>query len=191
MDSTPTISYAAAPCPEGLCVERDLHHVRVVVPPLQSWRSLGARHLATLALFFAALLGVIWSAIQANGAYAPHFVPGLVMLCIPCAILVGDVLKLHCSTSFTITADRFSITTRLGSQEHTRSWPIGQAVKVKRDISKNLVIVRISGRKLMEFAVSPDPSVTGLVADTLDQALHQGFHSLADDYANQAPQILA
>ena len=191
MNSTPTISYAAAPFPEGICVERDAHHVRVIVPPLQKWRSLGARHLATLALLIAALLGIIWSAIQANGAHAPHFVPGLVMLCIPCAILAADVLKLHCWTVFTITADRFSITTRLASQEHTKSWPIGQAVKVRRDITKNLVIIRVSGRRPMEFAVSPDPNVTGLVADTLDQALHQEFRSLADQYANQSPQILA
>ena len=192
MDSTPTISYAAVPSPEGLCVERDAYHLRVIVPPLQSWSLLGTRHLATWAVLLAGLLGVTWLTIPGNWGLAPRFVPGLVMLCLPCAaILVSDVLRLHCWTVFTITADRFSITTRLGSGEDTRSWPIGQTVKVRRDISKNRVVVRVSGRKAMEFAVSPDPTVTGFVADTLDQALHEQVFPIDDQHANQASQILA
>jgi hypothetical protein len=160
----------------------------VVVPPLQNWRVLGARHLATWAVLLAGLLGVGWVAIPGNWGLAPRLVPGLVMLCIPsAAILAGDFLRLHCWTVFTITTDRFFVSTRLGWQEDTKSWPIGQTVKVRRDMSKNLVVVRVSGRKLMEFAVSPDPTVTGFVADTLDQALHEHVYPIDDQHAHQAP----
>ena len=175
--AAPTIPYASAPPASGITVEQDAHHVSVIVPPIASWRRLGNTYMTVLTVVAVVVALHAVTLLQGSSRGMADVTPGLVIWSIVLAGWVAyGVVKLHRWRTFTVTASRFVMTTRIGSgRGRTMSWPVGLIANIKRVPASEHMIVRVIGRDWLEFAVSPDPGVTSFVADTLDHALHTGL----------------
>jgi hypothetical protein len=179
MATTPTIPYASAPTPTDVSVERDAHHLRVVIPPLMKWHELGGAYFALMLLLLGMVIGMGVAVVDSGGLHK-EMLPSLAMWVFGlCGGVAYGFIRLQRWTIFTVTADRFEVATRIGTwRARTLSWPFGQVARVKRSIVTNHLIVRVRGRDFLEFIVSRDPTVTAFVADTLDLALHSGLQSI-------------
>jgi hypothetical protein len=177
MPSAPTIPYATAPAACGVSVEQDAHHVRVIVPPISNWRMLGGTYMTVLVIIAAVVALHAATFVRDSSRDPQGVIPPLILWSIVLAgWLAYGVVKLHRWRIFTVTAARFSITTRIGSgRGRTVSWPVGNIAHIKRVVASEHMLVRVIGRDWLEFAVSPDPAVTSFVADALDHALHAGL----------------
>jgi hypothetical protein len=177
MDTTPTIPYATAPARFDVSVEQDAHHVRVIVPPLPSWRMLGGGYTTVLAMLGAVIALQIGAIAQSPSSQLRGVLPAMIMWSLVLAGWIAyGVVKLHRWRIFTVTAARFAVTTRVGTgRSRTMSWPVAQVAQVKRVAASDHIMVRVIGRDWLEFAVSPDETVTSFVAETLDDALHAGL----------------
>jgi hypothetical protein len=176
MDTAPTIPYATAPKPTGVSVERDAHHLTVTVPPPPNWRALGRGYFWTVVLLLIIVLFVGFSLATSPGDRW-EILPSMIIWgsALAGAFAFG-LLRLHRWTTFMVTADRFLITTRVGTgRGRTTSWRRGRIVAAKYSKIGSRLILRIIGRDWLELALGHDPGTMKSIAQTLDEALHASF----------------
>jgi hypothetical protein len=89
--------------------------------------------------------------------------------------------RLHTRTVIDVTPDELAIATVRPSGRGTRrSWPRSNVGEVKRNASDGKLLVRITGRDLLEWPISPIAEVTEWVAQAVNR-------SLSDEFAPPAP----
>ncbi|HEY7119709.1 MAG TPA: hypothetical protein VH475_24170 [Tepidisphaeraceae bacterium] len=186
MNSPLTIRYATVPDPSEVRIERDAHHVEMIVPPVHGWRALPWIYVVSLGLL-ATLL--VWQAaailITPPGAWrGGDAIPNLAVFALLTAgVFAMAYVRLHRWLRLLVTADRVYLARRVGGslREVTASWPRSLVLAAGVNPHNGRLALRILGQDVLEVYVSPDRARARRIAQMLDGALHETFEPLAPE----------
>lgn len=168
MPDTPILNYADLPNQWGVvCHSSDLGVVRVIVPPLPSWR-----HLHKGFFIGGVVLAVLVAWISYEVIVRSHLeaIPSLIACGAALfALALVAVHRLRGRLAFEL--DSKQLVLRNSLQAGSRSWPRGNIAEIRMNRSNGKLLIRVRGRELIDVDISPSREVTEYVAVVLNDAL--------------------
>jgi hypothetical protein len=174
--SPATIPYADLPERWGISLHRDEDSLRIIVPPVASWKHL-PRGLQVAIIFIAVILTfyvcMMIGAIRAKSPIWLEILPGVCMYAVALACCVGFAMeKMASRLVFEVTPSQLSISHVIrGKIFHARSWPRAWIGEVKANRNNGKLLVWITGKDMAEIRVSPLFPVTEWIASEVNIAL--------------------
>lgn len=172
LQSLPTLQYADLPSRWGISVQRLPAGLRVIVPPVKSWRYLPRGYLAAVLICGGMSCWFIWMALGPQGR-EPGLVPNAIIYgCIGLGILAKAVWRLRHQIVFDVTREQLTVASLdpWGRGERT-SWQKREIGDVKFNPYNGKLLIRITGDDLLEYPICPQREVTRWVAETVRSAV--------------------
>jgi hypothetical protein len=168
---TVTLAYADPPSRWGVTVDHCSDGLRVVVPPVPSWRYLHPGYALGLITF---AIGVMLLATVWKGDLAA--LPGAATyLFASSAILMRALYRLCSRTVIDVTRNDLSITPIAIFKYFTSAtWPRAAIGEIKVNLNNGKMLVRITGKNMFEFYISPSRQATDLAVAAVREAVFRG-----------------
>ena len=169
---TPALPYADLPSRWGVSVERFADGIRVVVPPVPSWRQLHAGFFVggSILAFFIAFTGFIAyqekdpATLIGNGIL---YGGGLLW------VVLAARYRLRRRIVLEVARDTVSATHVSGRGNGRRvEWPRAKVAEIKLNPTNGKLIIRVAGTDFVELYLGPNVRLNAYVADLLATALH-------------------
>jgi hypothetical protein len=168
----PVLPYTDLPARWGVIAKCGQDGVRIIIPPVPSWRQLHRG-------FFigAAVLGAIVVTISINVIRTGDVgvIPAIAIYGIGLFfVILAAANRLTRRLIFQVNSGELSLETVGGWSGRRRGvWPLRDVGEIKFNPSNKKLLLRITGRDLVEYFVSPDVRVTQWVAEQLARALRE------------------
>ena len=189
---SPLVAYADLPSRWAVSVERLADGVRVVVPPVPSWRRLGAGFFVGGAIL-AVFLAIIVAASYGAGEWAPLVFNGIPYGGGLLWVILAARYRLRRRIALEVTGATVSATYLTGRRGVRRmEWPREKVAEIKLNSSSGKLIVRVAGVAFVELYLGPNRELNAYVAETLAGALREPLRArpvdpAPEDDAAQAP----
>jgi hypothetical protein len=171
--SPAVVPYADLPARWGVSVVRSPGAVRVVVPPVPSWRHLGGGFHASIAVLSAIVVCWLYGCVVLDRVPPDVLIPQVVTYTVPLAIVIAvAVMRLRRRIVVSVTGSLvgIGIMDRRG-KGRWGSWPRRDVTEIKINPFNGKLLFRIKGGGLVERYLGPNAEVNRAVAETLAGAL--------------------
>lgn len=169
----PPLPYADLPSRWGICVDRSPGGVRVVVPPVPSWRQLHIGFFVgggILALFVATGAFITFRTADRGPLVANSIMYGAALLW----VILAAWHRLRRRIVLEVTRSTVSAT-RLSPRGAGRrvEWPREKVAEIKHNPSNGKLVIRVAGVAFVELYLGPNRELNAHVADVLAAALRE------------------
>jgi len=168
----PVLPYADLPARWGVAIIRDGDRLRVIVPPLGSWRQLSKAIFISSAIlaFFGSLFA--YMAIEQRSLEP---VPDMIFCALVVFILMAVAFyRLHRRVILDLTAPELVVRTIVPLLSPTaRRWPRADVTEIKRNPSSGKLLIRIRGQDFVEFYLGRDEEMTEHIGEVLREELRR------------------
>jgi len=175
-----SLDYADVVTRWGISCVREDGILRLVVPPVPSFRLLGRGYLiASIVLIAIPSVMTVAYLIAPGGAWGAVLGNWIMYGGVLAIVLARARYRLSRRIVFEVTPEHLIFSRPGAGGGSNAAWPRHRILAVKRNAYSGLLLLRIAGEDTREFYVSPDRRVTEWVAKTLDEALHEDVPPLA------------
>jgi len=170
--SLSTLQYADLLSQWGISMQRQPAGLRVVIPPMKSWRYLPRGYLVAVLICGGMSVWFLWLGLGAHDR-EPGIIPNAIIYgCIALAILAKAVSRLRQQTVIDVTRDQLSVASVNAWGRGTRtSWQKRDIGDVKLNPYNGKLLIRITGDDLLEYSICPHREVTRWVAEIVWSAV--------------------